>query len=84
MIHLSEVYAGLTLWALVYHTQPGSQEVELITHRLFKSKKKAWKWFLRKRKEADFIEPEAVEVSHLNRLVLTTTRHILPKEDIYE
>lgn len=69
-LHLSGVYHNIRLWALVYHTQPSSKEVELITNRLFKSRKKAMQWFNRKRVPSAYIEPEAVEVSNLGSLSL--------------
>jgi hypothetical protein len=68
--YLSPVYKNLKLWALVYHTRPGSQEVELITNRLFKSKKKAMNWFNRKRVPSAYIEPEAIEISGFTLLSL--------------
>jgi hypothetical protein len=67
---LSPVYVNLKLYALVYHTGPGSQEVELITNRFFKSEKKAWKWFHRKHQLVEFIEPEVVPVTGFNQLLL--------------
>lgn len=68
--YLSGVYGSIKLWALVYHTRPGSTEVELITNRFFKSKKKAMTWFNRKRVPSAYIEPEAVEVSGFGALAL--------------
>src|ERR1035441_10860372 len=59
-MRLSNVYSGMQLWAMVYHTQPGSSEVELVAPRFFKSEKKAWRWFNRKYIIASFVEPEAV------------------------
>lgn len=84
MIQLSDAYNHMTMWALVYHVQPGSTIVELITNRFFKSKKKAAKWLKRKTRDGQYVEPEAVEVSHFNRLVLTSDRFILPEEDLHE
>jgi hypothetical protein len=68
-MHLSSVYTGMCLWALVYHTQPGSQEVELITNRFFRTEKKALKWFKRKKRAADFVEPEAVPFVGLSMIL---------------
>jgi hypothetical protein len=84
VIHLSPVDANRILWAMVCHTKEKSSEVELITTRFFKSKKKALKWFARKRKAEDFIEPEAVEVSHLDRLTLHSERLTIDSEDVHE
>lgn len=81
---LSSVYTNIVLWAMVYHTQPGSSEVELISNRFFKSKKKAWKWFNRDHAASDYVEPEAVEVSHFDRLTLHSERLTLDAEDIHE
>lgn len=84
MIHLCSVDANRILWAMVSHTHSQSSEVELITTRFFKSKKKALKWFARKRVATDFIEPEAVEVSHLGRLTLHSERLTIDAEDTHE
>lgn len=63
-MHLSSIYRGpATMWAMVYHTQPGSDEVELVKDKFFLSKKKALKWFRRKHKPEHFIQPEAVKVT---------------------
>lgn len=69
-MNLSPVYNEMILYALVYHTQPGSSEVELITEKFFKSEEKAWKWFHKKHKMEHFIEPEAVPVTGFHRLQL--------------
>lgn len=61
-LHLSSVYNVTTQYAVVYHTQPGSHEVEFVTDKLFLTRKKASKWFARNRKAEDYIEPEVVEV----------------------
>lgn len=88
-MHLSPAYQK-NFWILVYHTQPGSLEVELITTKLFKSKAKAEKWFARKRKTSDFIQPETVMVSGLDKLYVrrdlpekfpTTIDHVVPSHD---
>jgi hypothetical protein len=72
-MRLSNVYSGMQLWAMVYHTQPGSSEVELVAPRFFKSEKKAWRWFNRKYIIASFVEPEAVMVTGFSFLTLSTT-----------
>jgi hypothetical protein len=76
MLHLSPVYAGVGqgFWMMVYHTQADSSEVELVTNKLFKSKKKALKWFARKHRHGDFIQPEAVQVWGFDRLSLIPDR----------
>lgn len=53
---------------MVYHIQPGSEIVELVAPRFFKSKKKALRWFNRKYIPESFIEPEAVRVAGLHGL----------------
>jgi hypothetical protein len=54
-----------TFWVMVYHTQPGSSEVEMVEEKFFKSEAKAWKWFFKNYKLKHFIQPEPfpVEVS---------------------
>ena len=68
-MYLSPVYKRV-FWALVYHTQPGSAEVELVTNKLFDSKKKALKWFARKRQATNFIQPEAIMVTGVDKLTV--------------
>jgi hypothetical protein len=69
---IANLYANKSYWAMVYHTQPNSEEVEFVgvnSMKFFTSKKKAWKWFMRKHQLSDFIQPEAIEVK-LNNLIL--------------
>lgn len=73
-MRLSNAYSGMQLWAMVYHTQPGSEIVELVAPRFFKSEKKAWKWFNRKYIPESFVEPEAVRVSGFSLLGLESVR----------
>jgi hypothetical protein len=71
MSKLSTFYTGWTLWAMVYHTQPGSSEVELFEPiRFFKTKEKAVRWFNKKFYAEDFVEPEAVEFSGFSHLTI--------------
>jgi len=65
---LSADYNKVTRYALVYHVQAGSDIVELITEKFFKSEKKAWKWFHRKHQLAEFLEPEVVAVTGFHLL----------------
>lgn len=61
-LRLSPIYSLTTHYGVVYHTQPGSEEVEFVTDKLFLTRKKAEKWFRLNRKPEDYIEPEVVEV----------------------
>jgi hypothetical protein len=74
-MHLSSVYRNYPRYAMVYHTRPGSDEVEFVRCKFFKSKKAAWKWFNRKFKLPlkEFIQPEAVEVTGLSSLTVEST-----------
>jgi hypothetical protein len=71
-MRLSNAYSGMQLWAMVYHTQPGSETVEFVAPKFFTSEKKAWKWFNRKYIPKSFVEPEAVLFSGFNLLTLST------------
>jgi len=73
-MQLSSIYTGIKLYALVYHIQLGSSDVELITTRFFESPKKAWKWFDKKHELVDFVEPECVGVSGFDSLRLIRTK----------
>jgi hypothetical protein len=65
-MRLSNVYIRLAVYAVVYHTQPNSEEVEFVRPKIFSSAKKAKDWFDRKFRYEDFIQPEVVELSNLN------------------
>lgn len=69
-MRLSNAYATSIHWAMVYHTQPDSEEVEFIVNKFFNSKREALDWFNRKRKAKHFIQPEAVKITNLFSLHL--------------
>lgn len=73
-MRFSDVYVRKSFWVLVYHVQPGSDVVELITQRFFDSEKKAWKWFHRKHMISEYVEPEAVMVDGLDQLIFYPTQ----------
>jgi hypothetical protein len=60
-MHLSGVYANRQEWGMVYHTQPGSSEVEMVKEVFFTSEAAAWEWFNKSHNVHDYIEPEAVQ-----------------------
>lgn len=66
---LSPIYDGKVFWVWVYHTQPGSTEVEILHHKLHSTKEKGLKWFKKNRKAENYIEPELVPVM-VNKLKL--------------
>jgi hypothetical protein len=72
-MQLSAVYQR-SMWMIIYHIEPNSEMVELVCNKLFKSKKKALKWFARKRRSEDYVQPEAVRVYGLHNLELHPDR----------
>lgn len=76
-MHLSPIYSNMVRWILVYHTRVGSPgEVELVTEKVFKTSKKAIKWFDKHRQAKDFIRPMAVRFSGLDNLKINHTANI--------
>jgi hypothetical protein len=71
---LSGAYDGMVVYAMVYHTQPGSEQVEFVSPRFFRTEKKAWKWFNKKFIPESFVEPECVEVSSLSFLSVSKAK----------
>ena len=78
-MHLSSVYSGRFKWIMVYHTQPDSDEVEMIgssvfgetgKEPIFNTEKEAWDWFHIHYRIHHFIQPEAVRV-HMGSLSLS-------------
>lgn len=78
-MHLSPVYTHRYKWVLVYHTQPDSEEVEIIGSKdfdatgkepFFNTEKEAWDWFHANYRIHHFIQPEAVRV-HMGTLTLS-------------
>ena len=70
-MHLSFIYPNVTYWAVVYHTQPGSEEVEFVGTKgpkFFTSKELAEKWFNKKFKANHYIQSEIVEFSGFGSL----------------
>lgn len=78
---LSTIYCGVQYWCVVYHVQPGSEIVELVAPRFFKSEKKTWKWFNNKYIPGSFVEPEAVQVNGFCFLEITPTNHSIRKNE---
>lgn len=70
-MRLSNIYSVRLRWALVYSIDTGSSMVEFITDRFFESEKKAWRWFHKRHKVEDFIEPKAVMVSGFHKLTIS-------------
>lgn len=60
-MYLSRVYEGRQEWGMVYHTQPGSSEVEMVEETFFTSEAACWEWFHQSHNVHDYIEPEAVK-----------------------
>lgn len=60
-MHLSSIYTKWFKWGVVYHTQPDSEEVEMVSEGvLFDTEKEAWDWFHANYRIHHFIQPEAV------------------------
>ena len=76
-MRLSGAYSKMKVYAVVYHTQSYSEEVEFVREKIFSSAKKAKKWFHRKFEAKHFIQPEVVMLSGLN----TCTVHALDVSD---
>lgn len=68
IMRLSNVYTNVIRYAIVYHTQADSEEVEFVREKFFKSEKAAWKWFERKFRYKDFTQLEIVKVVGFNEL----------------
>lgn len=67
---LSNVYRNRIKWAMVYHTDDYSEEVEIIDDKLFNTEKEAWDWFHSKYRVHHFIQPEAVQF-HLGEIKIS-------------
>lgn len=69
-MQLSSVYDNRYLWGMVYHIQPDSEVVEMISDRLFNTETEAWTWFHANHRIHHFIQPEAVKF-HLGSMKLS-------------
>ena len=66
---LSSIYENRDYYMIVYHTghkTSGSDEVEFVKSKLFKSPEKAWIWYYKRYLRADFLNPTVVKVSLSN------------------
>lgn len=84
---LSEIYHNRefvieqNLWVMVYHTQPGSDNVEMVEEKFFKSKKKAWKWFHKYHKVKHFIQPEPFQIGATAKVrIHSGVRYVVPDD----
>ncbi len=71
-MYLSQIYSK-EFWMLVYHTQPNSPEVELITNKFFDTREAATKWFYKNKKVKSYISPEVVKCIGLRQLELDSS-----------
>lgn len=69
-MHLSNVYENRSLWIMVYHIQPDSEVVEMVSDKIFTSETEAWVWFHDRYHVHDFIQPEVLQIKGLNHLAL--------------
>lgn len=63
---LSSIYKNRDYYMIVYHTghkTSGSDEVEFVKSKLFKSSEKAWAWYYRRYFNSDFLNPTVVKVT---------------------
>ena len=66
---LSSIYENRDYYMIVYHTghkTSGSDEVELVKSKLFKSSEKAWAWYYKRYFTSDFCDPTVVKVTLSN------------------
>lgn len=67
---LSEVYKNRVKWIMIYHVQPDSDIVEMVSDKVFDHQKDAWDWFLYNYRIHNFIQPEAVKI-HMGDFVIS-------------
>tara|TARA_B110000503_G_C6765446_1_gene257222 strand:- start:194 stop:427 length:234 start_codon:yes stop_codon:yes gene_type:complete len=66
---LSSIDENRNYYMIVYHTGhkvSGSDEVELVKSKLFKSPEKAWIWYYKRYLREDFLNPTVVKVTLAN------------------